>query len=101
MSTKHHIAVVRSVGCEPWGIAVHTLSVGRVSDCFRLGVLVLHVVGLGMNLFMFLEVLRTLEFLIADLAVVRFQGYVHAEVGGDVVALCTCSVAILPLTCER
>lgn len=35
---------------------------------------------------MFLEILRALERLAAEIAFVRLQGHMHADVGGDVVA---------------
>ena len=58
----------------------------------------LGMVCLRMNLFVFLKILRTFEFLIADFAVVRLEWNMNAEVRGDVVPLGTCRVTlVLPL----
>ena len=45
----------------------------RVGDGDRLGVFVLGVVFLGVDLFMFLQILRTFERLLADLANMRLE----------------------------
>ena len=58
---------------------MHTLSEGGVGDGFRLGVLVLSMVLLGVNLFVLLEVLRPLEGLFADVADVRLERCVHCQ----------------------
>lgn len=47
---------------------------------------------------MFLEILRTLEGLAAEFALVRLEGDVNADVGGDVVALDCRGSALTPLT---
>ena len=49
-----------------------------------------------MSLDMFLEILRTLESLAAELALVRLQGNVDADVRGDVVALDGGGAALTP-----
>lgn len=53
-----------------------------------------------MNLQVFLEVLWSLEFFCTGRATEGFQGYVYAEVGGNVVSLlCLCS-AELPVAVQ-
>jgi hypothetical protein len=49
-----------------------------------------------MCLDMFLEILRALEGLAAELALVRLQGNMDADVGGDVVALDSGGAALTP-----
>jgi len=49
----------------------------RVGDSDRLGVFVLSVVFLGMDLFVFLQILRAFERLVADLANMRFERCVN------------------------
>ena len=51
-----------------------------------------------MSFNMLLEVLRTLEALATEVALVRFQGYMDANVRGDVVAFDGRSMAISPRT---
>lgn len=50
-----------------------------------------------MCLDMFLEILRPLERLPTEIAFVRLEGNVDADVGGDVVAFHRCCPAVTPL----
>lgn len=78
------------------GLRTDTLDIVLVVDGDRLGVPVRHMMLLGMNLFMLLQILRTLEWLAADLADVGFEWRVDSEMRSDVVALGTCGTAALP-----
>ncbi len=51
----------------------------------------------GVRLYVLLEILRTLERLTAEIALVRLQGNVHANVRCDVVALDRGGAAVAPL----
>lgn len=53
------------------------------------------VVGVGLDVL--LEILGALEGLSAEVALVRLQGDVDTDVGGDVVALDRCGAARVPL----
>lgn len=53
------------------------------------------VVGMGLDVL--LEILRTLEGLSAEVALVWLQGDVHTNVRGDVVTLDRCGAARVPL----
>ena len=69
-------------GCEGARLLVLTTDAGRVrrvGDSDGLGVLVLCVVLLGVDLLVFLEVLRTLEWLLANFAYMRLQRGVHCS----------------------
>lgn len=54
----------------------------------------------GVRLYMLLEILGALEGLAAEVALVRLQGHVHADVGGDVIPLDRGGAAVAPLTGE-
>lgn len=56
------------------------------------------VVGVGLNVL--LEILRALEGLSAEVALVWLQGDVHTNVRGDVVALHRCGAARVPLASQ-
>jgi hypothetical protein len=57
-----------------------------------------HAVGvICMGLDVLLQVLRALEALAAVVALVRLEGHMHADVGGDVVALDGGGAAVVPL----
>jgi hypothetical protein len=49
------------------------------------------------SLHVLLEILRTLESLTAEIALMRFQRYMHADVRSDVVALNRGGAAVTPL----
>ena len=51
-----------------------------------------------MGLDVFFQVLRTLEGFSAEITLVGFQGNVHPDVRGDVVALDGCGAAVGPAT---
>lgn len=51
-----------------------------------------------MSLDVLLEILRTLEGLATEIALVRLQRDVDANVRGDVIALYSCRTAVAPLT---
>lgn len=53
-----------------------------------------------MCLDVFFEVLRTFEGFLAEIALVRLQRHVHADVGGDVVALDGGGAAVAPRALE-
>lgn len=57
---------------------------------------VLLVMLLGMDLCVFLEVLGTLERLLANLACVRFEWCMDSQVTGNVITFCAGGAAILP-----
>lgn len=63
-----------------------------------LGVLVLSMVRLGVNFFVFLQVLRALEAFVADLAGVGFEGNMHAHVASYVITFGAGRLAVLPAT---
>lgn len=50
-----------------------------------------------MRLYVLLQILRTLERLTAEIALMRLQRHVHANVGSDVVALDRGGAAVTPL----
>jgi len=74
------VTPVRSVGASDTAagvfglLAADTMRIARVRYGNGLGMLVLHMMLFGMDLFVFFKVLRTFEALIADGAVVRLQG---------------------------
>lgn len=63
---RHRLGRLGLVGCCGRG-ASHSLDIGGVDDCDRLGVLVLLMVLLCVDLFMLLEILGPFEGLFADL----------------------------------
>ena len=79
-------------------VAAHARDVGWVDDGDCLGVLVLSMVRLGVNLFVFLQVLRALEALVADLAGVGFEGNMDAHVASYMIAFGAGGLAVLPAT---
>ena len=81
-------------------VPMNALSESRVGDSYGLGMLVLDMMGLGVDFLVFLEILWPLETLIADLAGMRFERDVDTEVRGDMVALRTSRIAILPNASE-
>ncbi len=72
----------------------------RILDGDGLGMLVNGMVLLGVDLLVLLEVLRSLEALLADLADVRLERGMYAEMGGDVVTLRAGGTAVLPVASE-
>ena len=56
------------------------------------------VVGMGLDVF--LQILGPLEGLATEVALVWLQGHMHANVGGDVVALDGGGVAVAPLASQ-
>jgi L-rhamnose isomerase len=52
---------------------------------------------IGVRLYVLLEILRTLEGFAAEIALVRLQRNVHANVRGDVIALDSGSATVTPL----
>jgi hypothetical protein len=54
----------------------------------------------GVSLDVLLEILRALESFAAEVALVRFQGNMHADMGGDVITLDRRGAAVAPLTGE-
>lgn len=58
-------------------ISTHSMRVTWIRHSNRLGMLMLGVMLLGMDLFVLLEILGTFELLVANGAVVRFEGGVH------------------------
>jgi hypothetical protein len=94
----------------------------RVGDCDRFRVFVLGMVLLGVDLFVFLQILRTFKRLLAYLANMRFErrvdcwvggrlakgcqtwilggGSITSEMTGDMISLRTSCTTVLPLTSE-
>lgn len=62
------------------------------------GVFVLGMMFFCVNFFVFLEILRTLESLVAYFACMRLERGVNSEVRSDVVTLCAGGPAVLPST---
>jgi hypothetical protein len=54
----------------------------------------------GVSLDVLLEILRPLEGFAAEVALVRLQGDVHADMRSDVITLDRCGAAVTPLTGE-
>lgn len=52
----------------------------------------------GMSLDMLLQILGTLESLPAEVALVRLEWYMNADVGSDMITFDCCGVASAPLT---
>lgn len=102
----------------PIGISSDSLDVCWIGNGYCLGMLVLDVMLFSMDLFMLFEILRTLEGLLANLANVWLQGCVNYEAAsaaadefkrqarftskmtGNVVALCTSSIAVDPFASQ-
>ena len=61
---------------------------------------ILSIVLICMSLYMFLQVLGTLEFFPACVTDMRFERDVHTNVRGDVVALDSSSATATPATCQ-
>jgi hypothetical protein len=72
----------------------------RVGDCDRFRVFVLGMVLLGVDLFVFLQILRTFKRLLAYLANMRFERRMDSEMTGDMISLRASCTTVLPLTSE-
>jgi len=55
---------------------------------------------ISVSLDVLLEILRTLECLATEVALVWFEGNVNSNVGGDMIALHGCGTALIPATGE-
>lgn len=93
-----HLRRVRVGASIGSGVLGHVVGAG--SSGLGSLVLTLLLMLLRVDALVLLEILRALEGLSADVAVVRLEGGVDTDVRGDVVALGTADVAALPLAGE-